>query len=285
MVADFKWNCYGNLKWCEDQIFSRRGEVDNDLAKSLEIDVKSVDVFAEGGGLEVNSTTVIAYEEIATHRNPDKSRDEVEKIILDIYGKKKMIWINDTPILEMNGNKIDNYFGQGANGHIDAFIRFVNDTTILVTVIDEKEKNNSPVQSVDYERLKANFEQLKNVKNSDGKSFNIVKIPMPDISLYEYSSVVNKWNIEYLENVELGDSIKYVPNMGYANFLISNGVVLVSQYWKEGLPESEKVKDKTILDILGKYFPDREIVGIDAISINWNGGGIHCRTQQEPKIN
>ena len=259
--------------------------MDNELASRMGLDINSVDVFAEGGGLEVSSSVVLAYKEIASQRNPDKSIEEVEKIILGLYGKEKMIWIEDTPLLEMNGNKIDNYFGQGANGHIDAFMRFVNDTTIFVTAMSEKEKNNSPVQTVDYERLQSNLEQIKGETNANGKPFNVVEIPMPDISLYEYRTVVNKWNVEYLENVEIGDSIVYVPNMGYANFLISNGVVLVSQYWKEGLPHTEREKDKYVLEIFGEYFPNREIIGIDALSINWNGGGVHCRTQQEPRIN
>ncbi|WP_262481899.1 agmatine deiminase family protein [Cecembia lonarensis] len=30
-------------------------------------------------------------------------------------------------------------------------------------------------------------------------------------------------------------------------------------------------------------FPGREIVFVDALSLNWHGGGIHCSTQQEPK--
>lgn len=284
-LADFKWNCYGNPKWCEDQLFARRGEVDNDLANGMGLDVSTVDLFAEGGGLEVSSSAIIAYEEMALQRNPDKSITEVERIILDLYGKEKMIWLKDAPILEMNGNKTENYFGQGANGHIDAFVRFVNDSTIFVTTMNENEKSNSPVQSIDYERLQSNLEQIKKERDSKGKPFNIVEIPMPDISLYEFRTVVNQWNVDYLENVEIGDSIVYVPNMGYANFLISNGVILVSQYWKEGFPESEREKDKYMLDLLREHFPDRDILGIDALSINWNGGGIHCRTQQEPKVN
>ncbi|WP_394800743.1 agmatine deiminase family protein [Mongoliitalea daihaiensis] len=32
-----------------------------------------------------------------------------------------------------------------------------------------------------------------------------------------------------------------------------------------------------------KAFPGREIVFVDAMPLNWQGGGIHCSTQQEPK--
>ena len=50
------------------------------------------------------------------------------------------------------------------------------------------------------------------------------------------------------------------------------------------MPESERKKDLKLQTILKKYFPNRDIITIDALPINWGGGGIHCRTQQEPKL-
>ncbi|MEZ0130507.1 agmatine deiminase family protein [Flavobacterium sp. LBUM151] len=32
-----------------------------------------------------------------------------------------------------------------------------------------------------------------------------------------------------------------------------------------------------------KQFPGRKIVFFDVLSQNWDGGGIHCITQQQPK--
>lgn len=72
--------------------------------------------------------------------------------------------------------------------------------------------------------------------------------------------------------------------MSYANYLVTNGAVLVAQYWEEGLPLTEKDKDEAMIKILKKVFPHREIIGIKAKDINWYGGGIHCATQQEPKV-
>ncbi|RNB87214.1 hypothetical protein EDM56_16185 [Brevibacillus fluminis] len=36
--------------------------------------------------------------------------------------------------------------------------------------------------------------------------------------------------------------------------------------------------------ILQAAFPDREIVQINPTAVNWNGGGIHCITQQQPVL-
>ncbi|MEO1097896.1 MAG: agmatine deiminase family protein, partial [Bacteroidota bacterium] len=72
--------------------------------------------------------------------------------------------------------------------------------------------------------------------------------------------------------------------LAYANFKITNGVIIASEYWIEGMPESEKKKDEKLRVLLEKYFPRREIFTYDALAINCGGGGVHCRTQQEPKL-
>ena len=67
------------------------------------------------------------------------------------------------------------------------------------------------------------------------------------------------------------------------NFFISNNVVLIAKYWKEGMPLKEKEKDETAKNILAGIFPDRKIIQINPLPVNYLGGGIHCITQQQPK--
>ena len=33
---------------------------------------------------------------------------------------------------------------------------------------------------------------------------------------------------------------------------------------------------------IGELFPDREVIGIDCVALNEDGGAIHCVTQQQP---
>ena len=40
--------------------------------------------------------------------------------------------------------------------------------------------------------------------------------------------------------------------------------------------------DADARDIFARAFPDRQITQVDLRDICWNGGGIHCITQQEP---
>jgi agmatine deiminase len=281
MIADFRWNSYAG-SYDEMEL---RGEVDNDIAHILGLDVKSSEFAAEGGGLEVSSTVILANEHFGRSRNPGKTLADIGKAYLDMYGKQKIIWIEKPVLLEKPQLKIANYWGLGGNQHIDPFMRFVNDSTILVTVIDESEKDNSPLQQHDYEALQANLRQIKSELNTNGQPFHVVEIPMPDIALYLDTSEVFESERGLYENLEPGDPLYIVPIMGYGNFFITNGVVLVSEYWHEGLPDKERLKDEKMKTILSRYFPNRNIIGLKkVIDINWGGGGVHCQTQQEPKV-
>jgi agmatine deiminase len=208
-----------------------------------------------------------------------------EDAYLAMYGKEKMVWIEESPLIERNGFKIDNIYGQGANGHIDAFMRFVDDDTILVAVMDEAQRDRSPLQAHDYAVLQAGLEQIRAARNSNGEPFEVIEIPVPDVSLHSFPMAVDESSTAWFHQHAPGDSILIVPNMSYANFLITNGAVLVSQYWREGLPESERRKDERMVEILSEQFPVRDIIGLrTTLLLNFNGGGIHCQTQQEPAV-
>ena len=56
------------------------------------------------------------------------------------------------------------------------------------------------------------------------------------------------------------------------------------KYWKEGLAEGIKERDKRAEEILAAVFPNRDIIMLDALAINYGGGGIHCISMQEPMI-
>ncbi|MEM6895185.1 MAG: agmatine deiminase family protein [Bacteroidota bacterium] len=286
-ILDFEWSCYGNVYSCEDDF---RGQLSNTLQEMKGYSKDSTGLYFEGGAIEVNSNTIIAYKALATQRNPDRSVAEVEQILLDKLGKEQIIWLDEFPLIDKPGLKIDSFFGQGANGHIDVTTRFLNDTTILATVISEADRAKNSMLAHDYTVFQQNLAQLKAARQPNGKPYHIETIEAPDYSLFGYPLTVNEGLYYGLmsesarENISLGDSIVMVPALEYANFTITNGVVIASEYWKEGMPESEKRKDERLKSLLQKYFPDRKIFCYDALPINWGGGGVHCRTQQEPKL-
>ncbi|GAB5563250.1 MAG: agmatine deiminase family protein [Winogradskyella sp.] len=285
-VLDFEWSCYGFYP-CDDD---ERGQLSNHLDERYGYAKDSTGLYFEGGAIEVSSNTIIAYKDLAIHRNPNRTIAEVEQILLQKLGKEQIIWLDEFPLIDKPGIKIDNFFGQGANGHIDVATRFLNDSTILTTVISEADRNKNAILSRDYEIFQKGLEQLKKAKQPNGNPYHIETIEAPDYSLYEYPTQLSAGlyygilNESSRAGISLGDSIIMLPALEYANFTITNGVVIASEYWQEGMPESEKVKDEKLRAILKKYFPNRDIITMDALPINWGGGGIHCRTQQEPKL-
>jgi agmatine deiminase len=42
-------------------------------------------------------------------------------------------------------------------------------------------------------------------------------------------------------------------------------------------------KEDEIKQIFSTAFPNRKLIFMNAMPLNWEGGGIHCGTQQQPK--
>jgi agmatine deiminase len=66
-------------------------------------------------------------------------------------------------------------------------------------------------------------------------------------------------------------------DLSHMNFYIANDCVLVPI-------ASKRDEDKRPMAILREVFPDRKVIGLDGIVLGEGGGGIHCITQQVPKV-
>ena len=140
------------------------------------------------------------------------------------------------------GNGIE---GDDTHGHIDDLCRFVNENTV-VTIVESDTKDSN------YKPLQDNLKRLQNAKLEDGKPLKIIELPMPKRIVFE----------------------GLVLPASYANFLILNNCVLV--------PTFNDAKDRIALNILAECFPNREIIGINAIDLIWGFGTLHCLSQQIP---
>jgi len=100
-IADFEWNYYGYPKEFQISQFSdKRGQIDNDIAKQMNLPIVSTAMVAEGGGIDVSSNMMMTFKETAIQRNPGKSIQEIEREYLRMYGKKKIIWLNRMPLMD-----------------------------------------------------------------------------------------------------------------------------------------------------------------------------------------
>jgi len=142
----------------------------------------------------------------------------------------------------------DGLKGDDTDGHIDDLSRFLNKNTILTMVCNDPD-------DVNFEALDENLRILKKMKQTDGEPYHIVTLPLP---------------VTEIDDLTV-DGSHFVP-ASYANFYIANGVVLVPLY--------DDRYDEEALNVIGQFFPDRDIEGIQCSDLVWGQGSIHCITQQ-----
>ncbi len=136
--------------------------------------------------------------------------------------------------------------GDDTDGHIDQVARFVSDTKVLVAAAYD---DDAP-EAAD---LRANLKAVADFRSASG-SLQPVELRMPK----------PKFQQEHR-----------LPAC-YCNFYIVNNGVIV--------PTFEDAADDVALQLLQDAFPDRTIVGVNAIELIWGLGAFHCMTQQQPVV-
>jgi agmatine deiminase len=169
---------------------------------------------------------------------------------------------------------------------VDEFCRFVNANTILLGWIEENEIGQDPVKRITHERMVENLKILQQATDQDGKPFTIIKVPFPQI---DYTKRIVTPSNRYYQNikrsrpnVKSGTILYLVPSSSYLNYVITNGLVLLPAYWQPGMGDAVKKRDAEVLALFKKHFPDRKLVQINPLTLNYASGGMHCVTQQQP---
>lgn len=287
MIADFNWNNYG-VDTTRTAYSLERGGVDKYMAKKLGIKTIKSSFVAEGGGLEVNGEGVLlTFKDTALQRNPGKSLAQIESEYLRMYGQKKVVWLERSPVQDRrtpdNQPLIGNYFGSGANGHIDEVARFVSPNTVLVASYPKPTAKSHAIAKADYLVYEEVAETLENSTDANGKPFTVIRVENPDLSLFWETSKVKKEDEQYtMHGIKPGETVYQVPAVSYMNFLISNNTVVAPKYWKPGMPEHVKKLDEDFKKVLQNAFPGYTIAQLNPLAVNFWGGGIHCITQQMP---
>jgi len=313
-VADFDWDRCGYPEWLkykydnnQDSIqkyWSLRQEtvrqtskVDSLMAVAEGASILKTNIVHEGGAIEVNGKgTLILCEATVLHRNPDRSREEIESEFKRVLGVSKIIWMKkglaEDPLSKSGRFITGKYFAAwGTGGHTDEFVRFANSNTIMLAWVNEEEKETNPISKMNYERMNENLKIFEQSTDQDGKPFKIIKVPLPDLIVKKVvvteksDSISNAFfgvtpaMFKISEAPRVGDTLLRIPAASYMNYLITNGLIILPTYVQAG---SSKEKEEAVKKIFQEQFPDREIVFIDIMPQNWEGGGIHCSTQQQP---
>lgn len=289
-IVDFGWNNYGD----PDASMGpnrRSADFDSLVAARLQIPLVRSDLVMEGGAFEANGKgTLLQVEAVTLQRNPGMSKQAIEDELKRVLGQKKIVWLKEGPADDPQRMALitRKYIGQGVGGHVDEFARFVDPHTILLAIPDSAEAAHDPVKQITYDRMRVNYEILKNATDQDGKPFTIVTVPVPNVP-YRPMVADTSWThpafhdlLQANPQIHHGDTLYWVPASSYLNYFVSNKVVLIPAYWRPGWPQAVKQRDDQFREVIHRYFPDREIISIDPYALNMNGGGLHCWTQQQP---
>ena len=195
-------------------------------------------VVLEGGSIDVNGAgTLLTTEECLLskiqERNPGFTREDYEAVFREYLGISKTIWLK-------NGIVEDD-----THGHVDDLSRFVDPSTVVTVVEENREDAN-------YEALQENLAILESSTDQNGNALRVIALPMP--------------RPVHFAGQRLPAS--------YANFYIANNLVIV--------PTFTDVNDRVALNIIAELFPDREVIGIPCRDLVLGLGTLHCMTQQQP---
>jgi agmatine deiminase len=289
-IADFKYTNYSNVP--PDSISTKAKEqeaIDRNIAERLGIPSIASKVALEGGTFEPNGRgELILCETITLGRNPHLSKKEIELDFHANFGIQKIIWL-PTGLTEdpLNMKRIyKNYWGLGTGGHTDEFVRFANDTTILLAWVEEDEVYEHWLHKMNQPILSTSYDILIKSKTLNNQGYKIIKIPVPEPIVTEEIVDSTIWTNKWLAYYQLnhGDTLKWIAASSYLNYIITNEVVIIPAYWKSGKSLKIKEKDQKVVNIFKELYPMRKIIQLDPTQLNFQGGGMHCRYQPEPKI-
>jgi agmatine deiminase len=195
-------------------------------------------VVLEGGSIDVNGagtmlTTEECLQSTVQERNSGFGKRDYEELFRNYLGATNVVWLR-------NG-----IAGDDTHGHVDDLSRFV-DLTTVVTIVEENRSDTN------YVALQENLALLKAAKDQDGQPLRVETLPMPAPVFFN------------------GQRLP----ASYANFYIANKIVLV--------PVFNDPNDRVALNTLAKLFPHREIVPVYCRDLVLGLGTIHCMTQQLP---
>jgi len=258
---------YPHLEFTDYQNF---GHFFSDRAK---LPFQRSHMYSVGGGREVNGQgTIILIEGFEKVINPDMSKAEIEAEYQRQFGQTRVIWLKKgIPQDDFMGYGpvLDNIYGHGTNWHVDEFCRFADAQTILLAEVSSEDVARHPFYQLIHDRLEESYQILKQSTDQDGQPFRIIRVPQAPVF----------FAAGHIDTT----SILYTPVTSYLNFALTNKSVIVPTYHADDAPEYVRRKDEAAIEKFQEIFPNREVLTVPALELNYDGGGLHCVTLSKPK--
>lgn len=247
-LLDFKFNGWGEkFDWKKDNAINLQLYYQGAFNAALENHQGFV---LEGGSIESDGKgTLFTTSQclLAPHRNQPLTRENIDSLLRNFFHVRNVVWLD-------HGNLV----GDDTDGHIDTIVRVAPHDTLLYVGCDDEEDEQ-------YEDFQALEKQLQKLFTYEGYPYRLLKLPMPDAIYNEGDRLTTDRNSK-------GDRLPAT----YANFLILNGAVIYPTY-------NQPEKDEEAKRQIQLAFPDRDVIGVDSLTIIRQHGSIHCLTMQLPE--
>jgi agmatine deiminase len=252
--VDWVFNAWGGISgglyfpWDQDDLVAR---------KVLEIEGRDryrAPFVLEGGGIHVDGEgTLLATEECLQNpnRNPQLDAGELELLLHEHLGISSVIWLRKGVV------------DDETDGHIDNLCCFARPGEVVLAWTDDKHDPQYRISQDAYERLMG-------ARDAQGRRLKVHKLQQPG-PLYR-----TREETRNIDAVEGGVARRAGERLAgsYVNFYIANSTIV--------MPLLDPKHDRQAVKTLGRIFPERRVIGVQAREILLGGGNIHCITQQVP---
>jgi agmatine deiminase len=258
--------------------------LDRLLTQPLGISVLSSEMRSDGGNRQCNGRGIMlvggAFDD---ESNPGMTRAAMEAEYCRVQGVEKVVWLEHGPREEDVGRLEDGRWGIGTGGHVDEFCRFVDANTVILAEVPPAERELTPIHAETHRRMQENFAILEAARDIDGRRFRILRAPTAHLMTHKMNyDLLTPIERFWFEGAAEDEEIEFYLPGSYLNFVMANGVVVTSKYWRSGMDDRIRIRDAEGLAAVQAAFPDRRVVQIDAMPLLHDGGGIHCYTRNQP---
>lgn len=164
-IVDFGFNAWGG----KYPPFGDDDAVPAHIARRSKLKLFTHDAVMEGGSVEFSGEgTILTTTQclLNKNRNPNLSKEQIEKIVLDYYGQQQVLWLSE------------GIEGDDTDGHVDDLVRFLDPQTIVIGIETNPKDAN-------FRQLQRARKKLSTLRNTANEPFEIVEIPMPSPVIHD----------------------------------------------------------------------------------------------------
>ena len=187
--VDWRFNAWGETY----QGYDKDAAMARAVLEHIDVPRYEAPLVLEGGSIHVDGEgTLLTTEQclLNPNRNPDLSREEIERLLREYVGVKTIVWL-----------------GQGleddeTDGHVDNLACFAKPGVVLALTTEDTGDAN-------YAALQDNLKRLRAARDASGRELEIVEIEQPSRSVGEDGQRLSR---------------------SYINFYIANGGVVMPEF-------------------------------------------------------